>query len=285
MGTPWTTSSEEFLRQNAGKLSATQIAESLGRSADAVLHRAKHLGVSLARDIHQHWSVEDLATLKLHYRKMNTTDLGKLLGRERKQVFNKAFELGLCIKQRINHAGLFELVKCRHADGYSDAEIAAEFGCERHTIGNVRHRLGLCNNANSQRRRDRVREKTREQLAAAGAASLGELRKQVYAGRSAIAGWPAGLRPRAVQILNALWQAGPMTRREIAEAVGMPWKGSRRSLVSNDPEGTYLQHLINRGLVMNLGRVNKVTGKSGHSTCVYSLPPWIERKASDERTV
>jgi hypothetical protein len=77
-------------------------------------------------------------------------------------------------------------------------------------------------------------------------------------------------------MLNAMWDNGPMTRRELADAIGMPWKGSRKSLVSNDPEGSYLAHLIARGLVVSLGRIKKGKGR-GHSCQVYSLPLWIER--------
>ena len=91
-------------------------------------------------------------------------------------------------------------------------------------------------------------------------------------------GLPSDLRPRAVAILNALYDRGPMTRRELADVIGMPWKGSRKSLASNDPEGSYLAHLAARGLVRAVKRGNRVTGRGrGHSTNVYMIPLTIKR--------
>jgi len=147
---------------------------------------------------------------------------------------------------------------------------------ERHTVGNWRKRLGLPANTLSVHRRELIREKSAEQLRAAGLTTLAELRAPTFRQRALASGGPADLRPRAVQMLNALWDRGPMTRRELADVLGMPWKGSRKSLVSNDPEGSYLAHLTRRGLVVNLGRVVRGTG-SGHSACLYALAFDIER--------
>jgi hypothetical protein len=73
-----------------------------------------------------------------------------------------------------------------------------------------------------------------------------------------------------VQILDALAERGPMTKAQIAEAIGMPWRGrpSRRILKSRDQEGSYLAHLVKRGLVIQLGRVY---GKRYQWHMVYSL--------------
>jgi hypothetical protein len=70
-----------------------------------------------------------------------------------------------------------------------------------------------------------------------------------------------------------------MTRPQIAEAVGMPWKGSRASLRSNDPEGSYLAHLIARGLVVDLGRLVKEGGQ-GRNRHLYSLAIDVEKGAT-----
>jgi hypothetical protein len=144
--------------------------------------------------------------------------------------------------------------------------------------------LGLPSNRGGERYRDRVRQKTREQLRKAGVESLANVRTKAFQDWAESCGWPRNLRPRHVEILNLLWEKGPQTRREIAAAIGMPWKGSRKSLVSNDPEGSYLAHLMRRGLVVCLGRLVKGKGKGG-SVCVYSLLLTVERKPTERNDV
>lgn len=192
------------------------------------------------------------------------------LGRPVSMVLKHAKRLGVTRVYRGFAPGLRDRVAERHAAGWSDAEIAAEWGCERHCVGRIRRDLGLPLNRWSERQRRRVGEKTREQCRAAGVQSLAEIRSLAFARYAAAHGWPADLRPRAVQILEALRVRGPMTRREIADAIGMPWKGSRKSLVSNDKAGSYLAYLIRRGLVVQLGRVARGKGRGG-SVNLYSL--------------
>ena len=118
---------------------------------------------------------------------------------------------------------------------------------------------------------------------AAGLPNLAALRAAVFRDRARASGWPEDLRPRAVQILNALWDRGPMTRTEIALAIGLRinYGGPheiRKILKSNDAEGSYLAHLLARGLLVDLGRVGTVVGQGrGRSVHVYSLPLTIER--------
>jgi len=223
------------------------------------------------------WTDEETAFLRPHYHKTPARLIAAHLGLTERKVYAKAWRIGLCISQRIKAPGFVEYFKRKHAEGWTDSEIARAKRVDRHGVTSLRKRLNLPSNAFSQRRRDQVRQKTKEQLAKAGVSSLGKLRTQVYRQRAREAGWPEDLRFRAVQILNLLWDQGPQTRKQIAAAIGMPWKGSRKSLVSDDPEGSYLAHLMARGLVVSLGRIAKGKGQ-GHSCCVYSLPLTIERK-------
>jgi hypothetical protein len=203
------------------------------------------------------------------------------LGRTLTSIYQLRDRLGLCKKANRYGPEFEAFIREKHALGWSDAEIAAAHGngCERHTVGAWRKRLGLAVNTLSEHRRRKVAAKTREQLKRAGLPSIGYLRVKAFRDRARVAGWPEDLRPRAVQILNALWEHGPLTRRQLADIIGMPWKGTRKSLCSNDPEGSYLAHLINRGLVISLHRAHKITGKGrGRSVNLYSLPLWIERK-------
>lgn len=163
-------------------------------------------------------------------------------------------------------------------EGLCNPHIAAILQCERHTVGDWRKRLGLpaSRGQKCERCRRETSERTKAQCDSAGLPSLAQLRVRRYRQFARESGWPEDLRPRAVHILNALYERGPMTRREIAEAVGMPWKGSRKSLVSNDPEGSYLAHLLNRGFVVVQKRACKGRGR-GRSTSVYMIPLTIHR--------
>jgi hypothetical protein len=145
-------------------------------------------------------------------------------------------------------------------------------------VSHHRQALGLPSNATHPRRRARVAERTRRQVAEAGVASLAEVRVLAFRKFAVLSGWPGDLTPRQVLILEALDARGPLTRPEIAEAIGMPWKGSRKSLVGNVPGGSYLAHLIRRGLVTNLGRIVRQSGQ-GRSIHLYTLAIIAERGA------
>lgn len=164
-----------------------------------------------------------------------------------------------------------------HALGWTDADIADETQVTRRYVSFLRKQMGLPSNQFSQKRIEAVRAKTAEKLAAAGVDSLGKLRAVRFQQFAIERGWPADLRVRGVQILELLLVEPALTRREICERIGVPWKGSKKSLVSNDPEGTYLSNLAVRGLVIKsprvyLGEKGKHKGK-GKTVCYYSASP------------
>lgn len=226
------------------------------------------------------WNAAEDRLIRELYGKIITRDLARKIGKTESGVYVAAKRLGLTrsVPRLEKRPGFVATLRARHAEGWSDAEIAELLSSDRHDVGRLRRRLGLGVNTFSRHRRDRVRAKTEEQCRAAGVSSLGAIRAQVLAARSKAHGWPEGPRWRAVQILNALWERGPMTRQEIAAAVGMPWKGSKKSLVSNDPEGCYLGHLLKLGLVMRLGNRAALGCDYAHSVNVYSIPLWgVER--------
>lgn len=271
---PWTTRDRRVLAACVGRLSHAEIAARLGRSMFAV--RAYCLRHGYARPAF--WSAADRATVRRLYRKVPAAEIARRLGRTFRAVHQCARAMGLHTPQRFRAPDMESFVRERNADGWPDAEIARARGVERHAVAHLRKRLGLPSNQFSARRRAAVAARTAEQLRRAGLPSIGHLRVQAFRARARAAGWPDDLRPRAVQILNLLWERGPQTRRQIADAIGMRWKGSRNSLTSNDPEGTYLAHLVARGLVVDLGRVGTVRGQGkGRSVHVYSLPLTIER--------
>ncbi len=230
---------------------------------------------------HRLWTPAEDAVVRRDYRRRLARHIASELGRTVSQVRARARAMGMAIPQRIRAPGFVAFLRSCNAAGWSDAEIAETWGgTDRHAVSHLRRELGLPSNAHSRRVRRKIAAATARQCEREGVATLGALRTEIFRRRARAAGWPEDLRPRAVQILNALWQRGPMTRQELAEAIGMPWKGSRKSLVSNDPEGSYLAHLAKRGLVVNLGRIVKRPG-SGHNVCMYSLPLGIERRVPD----
>ena len=131
--------------------------------------------------------------------------------------------------------GLNELITARYAQQFSDSEIAQEWNqlhpdatIDRTCISYRRSRLGLsARHTQSERYRNRVREKTMEQVKLAGVDSLGELRAVTLKNRIVEMGWPEDLQYREAQILSLIWDRGPLTKREICEALKMPFRGAR----------------------------------------------------------
>jgi hypothetical protein len=236
--------------------------------------------------IRKPWTQAELATLRALYPVSTAIAVARRLGCSVTRVYNGANAYGLKKSRTVPITRKFlATVRRLHKAGWSDPDIAAELGCERHTISRHRKRLGLPSNQYGQRHRDKVRETTARQLEAAGVPTLADVRAKAFRSFAESRGWPADLPPRAVMILDALEIGGVMTRRQIADAIGMPWKGSRHSLKSNGQGGSYLARLMRAGLVMCLGRLKKGRGP-GRSVCGYSLALTAERKGTiDESEV
>jgi hypothetical protein len=227
------------------------------------------------------WTAEDLAALRRLYPTTPAPAIAAALGRSPSSIYQAAAARGLtkASPARRGRAWLAELRRL-NALGISDTGASRVLGSERHTVSLWRKRLGLPENAHSVRQRARAREATARQCASLGVPSLAAVRSLAFKLRAINAGWPAGLdlRPRELQILDALEACGPMTRRELAAAIGMPWKGPRKSLTGNVPGGSYLAHLLSMNLVTCLGRIEKRNGR-GRSVNVYSLALDAERRA------
>ena len=183
------------------------------------------------------------------------------------------------------NAELYSAIREKHALGWHDSEIAAELGLDRRAVCDIRIRIGLPSNALNDRRRDKVRQKTLEQLKSKGLASLAEERVTAYRARARAAGWPEWMPPRAVQILNLLWDRGPMTRLELIrvmrpdlEPSQLSRKRVNKALHCNleDCGGSYLSALLRTGFVYAVRRGLKQPGK-GKSVDVYCLSNSIKR--------
>ncbi|HUX16239.1 MAG TPA: hypothetical protein VMW52_07180 [Phycisphaerae bacterium] len=242
---------------------------------------------------------EELAVVRAEYGRTPTPALAKKLGRTVTSIYQTAARLHLVrpTPRLEKRPGLIERLRARHAEGWSDAEIGREVGTDRHHFGKLRRKLGLAANVWSEHLRERVRRNTAEQLRKAGLPSIGYLRVEAFKKYARDRGWPEDLKPRQVQILELLWDRGPMTREEIGRALGMTPKPRKTSkggisywypMHCNTPghgaDSSYTGDLLRRGLIISLGRVVRYkpagarTGQS-RNACLYSLPLTIERNA------
>lgn len=231
------------------------------------------------------WTAEDIAELRRLYGKCSIAEICRTLGRTENTVRQHACKFGLSkLRPDIHGAPLDRFIVDKNKLGWSDREIAVAWGDQHNwtvcpkTVTDRRNRLGLSSNARNARYRQKIADCTREQCRTAGAANLAAVRVKLHREYAHRNGWPEDLRPRAVQILNALYDRGPMTRREIAAAVEMRWKDSQRSLRSRDQEGSYLAHLLGRGLVVAISRGHRVVGAGGgRGQNVYMIPLTVKR--------
>jgi len=226
------------------------------------------------------WLAHELAMVRRLYWRVPAGVIAATIGRSRRAVSQRASLLGLARPRRRATDQDRETITRMAADGACNRCIGRACGLDRHAVARIRREIGarpleVRGSVGTCRQCvERVRAATREQCRRAGVASLAEIRIREFRRFAEASGWPADLRPRAIQMLDALWELGPMTRRQIAAAIGMPWKGSRDSLTSNDPEGSYLAHLMARGLVMQVGRCIRGDGP-GRNVYLYSLAPGV----------
>jgi hypothetical protein len=204
------------------------------------------------------------------------------------QVYNARKRAGVARRLRYVGRSLDPFIRARHAEQWSDAEIAAEWDrlhadelgpASREWVTERRREMGLASNAFSQRHRQRVAAKTREQLERAGLSSLAQLRNRVLRDRVAAEGWPADISWRAAQILSLIWDRGPMTKVEICKALGMPLHNgvSSKQLKGNGPGGSHVATLMQRGLLVSFRKVVR-TGRRGGNVDLYTLPFSIQRR-------
>jgi transposase len=196
-------------------------------------------------------------------------------GRAALSIFRMAHKLGL---RKWPHwePEVIEQVRQSHSEGLNDVEIAARMGMARDQVHAIRYaRLKLPPSKESIK--EAGRRAVLKQQQTLGISNTGELRRYAYRKFARERGWPDDLRPRAVQILELLAIAGPLTRLQIAERIGWNCKrGPRHLLASNDAEGSYLAHLLKRCLVVYQGRYHPKHGHRGYpkrAAGTYMLSP------------
>lgn len=232
------------------------------------------------------WTDREREVVREFYGRMAPEDIAEGLERTASSVWQQAAKLGLARKKPRFDAHAKATLRRMAAEGACNRCIGRAIGHERHAVRHWRRRLGLPPVASRGPAAtcraciEKVREATRRQLAAAGLQSLGEVRVEAFKKFARANGWPEDLRPREVQILNVLAARGvPMTRPELAEAIGMRndrmgANGTLALLCGSGPGGTYTASLVRRGLLAVMERGHTVHGRGrGRSRHLYFLGP------------
>ena len=296
-----TIDSDTVRRLHARGKTDRQIADAMGLPRRSVAQVRMRMGLAVNPGrICFHWSSDRIRFLLSKYGTMTASAIAKQLGCSTKSIYQAADRFGLSAKRpRLEkRPGLTRRVRQLHSRGFSDIEIAEDIGVDPHGIGRLRAHLGLASNAHSLRQRDKTRRTTARQCRKAGVRSLGELRAKALKQYAIDRGWPADLKKRQVQILELIWQRGPMTREEIGRALGMRLRRRPNGrywypMMCNTANGrgatSYTGDLINRGLLITLGRIvqNRPPGAKngqGHNTVLYSLPLDISKAAPKTET-
>lgn len=122
--TQWTSTEITFVEQHYGQLSAREIGEQLGRSANGVARIVQLSGLS--RGVAPPWSEEELALLQTHYAEGIEYVISLLPGRSRKAIFRQASLAGLTGRSSWSREDKSFLEK--HYGNLSTKEIATRLG-------------------------------------------------------------------------------------------------------------------------------------------------------------
>lgn len=287
----WTPARDAVLRERYPS-DPKAAAAALGVTLTSARTRANRIGVSTGRVF---WNPADDATLRELYPTHTAAELARKLGQKVKAVQNRAVALGL--RKFGDRDGLLPRVRELHGRGLTDTDIANELGaalsyttCPRREVTRLRDRLQLSPNAEAVL--DARRRGVKTQAAVLGIRPGGDLRKLAFRRFAAQNGWPDDLPPRCVQILNVLAEHGPRTKAQLAEALGLPWRGlkNRDLLVSRSEGGSYVTTLLRRGLALHLPgaglRPSRGEGR-GRLPGRYMLSPaavqWRERWLAEQQ--
>lgn len=174
-----------------------------------------------------------------------------------------------------NYGSSFErFLRRKHAEGWSDPDIADAWGGERRAVARHRQRLELPSNAHHPRQRRQWAKMLRDMCADRGVSSLGELRSLVWRERALSQGWPAECSPVMCQILEVL-EYGPKTRREICAVLGRAYHPQH--CLRNGNGQTLTAILMSRGYITPLRWRSFGKGK-GSAECLYTLAPGFRRR-------
>ncbi len=274
---PWDAQSLQMLRDLYGTMPVRDLAARMGRTESSIKTKAKILKVHNAG---RFWSEDQVEIIRQQYRKTPTAELAARFGRSIQSVHRLAHKLRLVVPRFVFTPEHDQVICDRHAQGWSDREIAELLGCDRHALSSRRAGLGLprlygrSGDPGHPRYRDRVRRRTALQLQEKGLRSLADLRSEAYRQFARENGWPDDTPPRAVQILNLLAVHGPLTRQQMVDRLGIDAHGRvklNRAMSSSRDRSTYLAWLQKRGLICYLHQAESGQGRGHRCPGLYLL--------------
>lgn len=214
------------------------------------------------------WTEAEDDYLRQNFASTHCRVLAAKLNRGVSGVYTRAWNLGLSKGfPRLDPKKIAKIPKL-HARGLTDQAISDQIGIERRYVSELRReKFRLPVNAESVR--ESMRRGVKKQLKTLGLSSPTQLRTRAFRLYAIENGYPEDLRPREVQILNALATHGPMTREQISAVIGMkprlssPANGRLPLYMSgNGPGGSYTASLIRHGLICYVHRSQK-SGRQG----------------------
>lgn len=219
----WSADDVEYLRSWYGRKSLRQLSEELQRPYDCLTAKARSLGLYANRKM----APEKEARIIKLYGTMIIAEIAKEVGVNPRTVTEvvKRNKVDRLYRKFSDEDDAF--IRDMNARGAADSEIAALMDRDKSTVIDRRKLLGLPSNRSS----DRVRQR---RIAAASkklsedpyAFQYNRAERENYATQS---GWPAGLSPVFVQILNILAASGvPLMSFEIASITGRTRGGTTR---------------------------------------------------------
>jgi transcriptional regulator with XRE-family HTH domain len=218
----WTTADVDRLRRLAPGRSLADLVRVFGRSPDCVAEKLRALGI-VGRPVWTDAEEARLRELHLMVPRPSYAAMGRLLGgRSADAVIQKARAMRLARKHFVCRTSHLRRLRELHGLGRSDAEIAAEIGTNRRTVGKYRRgMLGLSSNAGSAHRRGRIAAATRDQLDRDNFAGLVELKNLAFRLEAVRAGWPPEVSRGGRRVLDLLDDRGPLGGAEVRAALGM----------------------------------------------------------------
>jgi len=95
-GKPWSQEEVDFLVKNAGKMPLSQLAESLGRTKEAVRTRAKKLGINTGY-FKRRWTEEELTAFRRLRKTHTAREIAKKMNRMPQSAAAKMLRSGIAI--------------------------------------------------------------------------------------------------------------------------------------------------------------------------------------------
>ncbi|HID4612164.1 TPA: hypothetical protein ACXE89_001086 [Pluralibacter gergoviae] len=141
----WTTADRQFIHDNAGKLTAQQIAARLNRSCRAVRVKATRWGVSLlvipsgaqGAPTRRQWTKAERQFVRDHAGKLSTQEIADRLNRSRQSVCAQAHRWG--ISMLVQSADAHDAWLCRelYKEGLTIPVIAEKMELSRRTVSGI----------------------------------------------------------------------------------------------------------------------------------------------------